>query len=105
VNIINNAIDAIEDKGDIFITTEKKIDTKQIIITIKDTGKGMSPEVKNRIFDPFFTTKDIGKGMGLGLFLTYEIILKHNGKIIVDSVQNEFTEFKIILPLISDKNE
>jgi signal transduction histidine kinase len=99
VNIINNAIDAIEGQGSIFIKTERIIEDEQIIISIKDTGKGMSSEIQNQIFDPFFTTKDIGKGMGLGLFLTYEIIKKHNGEINVVSVQDKFTEFKIILPL------
>jgi signal transduction histidine kinase len=96
MNILNNAIQAIDDKGELFVTTRN--DDKNIIISIRDTGKGMTQEIKNRIFEPFYTTKDVGKGTGLGLSITYGIIEKHNGKIEVNSVPGKGSEFVITLP-------
>jgi signal transduction histidine kinase len=96
MNIISNAIDAIGENGKIIVTTSKE--NNQIKISIRDTGKGMSNEIKQKIFDPFFTTKDVGKGTGLGLSISYGIIEKHNGKIKVESEEGKGTEFIIILP-------
>jgi PAS domain S-box-containing protein len=68
-------------------------------ITIRDNGSGIPPEVKERIFNPFFTTKPPGEGTGLGLSLSYDIVVKqHAGLIEVDTQPDEFTEFKVILP-------
>jgi two-component system, NtrC family, sensor kinase len=97
VNIIHNAIDAIEGKGTISISLEKFED--HLKITIADTGKGMSHKLISRIFDPFFTTKSVGGGMGLGLAITHGIIEKHNGTIQVRSVEDEGTTFEIMLPI------
>jgi len=70
-----------------------------IEIRIRDNGTGISPEVKEKMFDPFFTTKPAGEGTGLGLSLSYDIIVKqHGGSIEVETEPGEFTEFRIILP-------
>jgi PAS domain S-box-containing protein len=102
LNIVSNAIDAIEDKGEILITT--KIENSQLNISIKDSGKGINEEVLNKIFDPFFTTKQVGKGLGLGLSITYGIIKEHNGNIKVNSQIGVGTEFIITLPIIQPKS-
>jgi two-component system NtrC family sensor kinase len=68
-------------------------------IRIRDNGTGIAPEVKERMFNPFFTTKPAGEGTGLGLSLSYDIIVKqHAGSIEVDTQPGEFTEFKVVLP-------
>ena len=68
-------------------------------IRIRDTGTGIPPEVKEKMFNPFFTTKPAGEGTGLGLSLSYDIVVKqHGGSIEVDTQPGEFTEFKVILP-------
>jgi signal transduction histidine kinase len=104
MNILSNAIDIIADtvsskkeKHKIFITTSKENDN--IKISFRDTGKGMSEEVKKKIFDPFFTTKDVGKGTGLGLSISYGIIQKHKGTIRVNTEEKKGTEFLITLPV------
>lgn len=69
-------------------------------IRIRDNGGGMSDAVKARVFQPFFTTKPSGHGTGLGLSLSYDIITKgHDGEMSVDSVEGEYTEFTIKLPV------
>jgi len=96
LNILTNSIQAIEGKGEIFIHTISS--DLGIKIIIKDTGTGMSPEVKKHIFEPFFTTKEVGKGTGLGLSISYGIIEQHNGNIDVISEPGKGTEFIISLP-------
>jgi signal transduction histidine kinase len=107
MNIINNAIDVLEEGRDkneiqnpqICIHTEL-IDNKTVAIRIADNGIGMTPSVKNKLFDPFFTTKPVGKGTGLGLSITYQIIVeKHQGKLSCESEPGKGTEFIIEIPL------
>ncbi|MGK7926688.1 MAG: response regulator [Spirulina sp.] len=105
MNLLNNAIDALEARG-----TEEKyqgkieiatqlIDDNAIGISIKDNGIGMSAEVKNKIFDPFFTTKPVGRGTGLGLSISYQIITQgHGGSLQCFSQAGEGTEFIIEIP-------
>jgi signal transduction histidine kinase len=70
-----------------------------IEIRIRDNGTGISPEVKEKMFDPFYTTKPAGEGTGLGLSLSYDIVVKqHGGSIEVETQPGEFTEFRIIFP-------
>lgn len=102
MNILSNAIQAIPDKGDIWIKTWQENDT--VKVSIKDSGSGMEEATLNKIFDPFFTTKEIGKGTGLGLSISYGIIEKHSGKIKVSSALGRGTEFIIQLPLVQNKN-
>jgi signal transduction histidine kinase len=96
LNILLNAAQAIEEKGEIKIQTCKKDDN--VIISISDTGCGIEKENLPKIFDPFFTTKDIGRGTGLGMNHTYHIIKKHRGMILVESTGGKGTTFTITLP-------
>ena len=71
----------------------------RVEIRIKDNGTGIPPEVKEKLFNPFFTTKPPGEGTGLGLSLSYDIVVKqHSGSIEVNTQPDQFTEFKITLP-------
>ncbi len=99
LNILDNAVQAIEGEGKITITTHKIADGN-ITISIRDTGSGISKEVMNRIFEPFFTTKEAGKGTGLGLAISHDIIQKHKGKMEVKSTIGEGTEFILTLPRV-----
>ncbi len=103
MNIITNAIQAIKskpvkaDEETITIKTQD-IENNQIEISIKDSGPGMTEDVKHRIFEPFFTTKDVGEGTGLGMAIVFKIIQKHSGKINIITAPNEGAEFIITLP-------
>ena len=97
MNILSNAVQAIELKGEIVIKTS--FDGLNTHISITDSGKGMSEEVIKRIFEPFYTTKEMGKGAGLGLAICYNIISQHNGKINVKSELAKGTEFILTLPV------
>jgi len=102
MNILSNAIQSIPGKGEIFIKTREEKDV--VIISIRDTGSGISDEIKHKIFDPFFTTKEVGKGTGLGLSISYGIIERHNGKIEVNSEIGKGTQFIISLPVHQHTN-
>ena len=104
MNILTNAIQAIEGKGEIRLKT--RLQGEWVRIEIGDTGKGMPEEVRKRIFEPFFTTKDVGHGTGLGLSISFGIIEKHGGRIEVESEIGKGTTFIITLPLESpEKSE
>lgn len=96
LNIINNAMDAVDNEGEIDITTWHK--DGNICVKISDNGCGIPQDKLERIFEPFFSTKGRGKGTGLGLSITYGIINKLGGKISVKSQVNKGTEFTIELP-------
>ena len=99
INIIKNALQALPDgKGTIFLKTMYKEDTDIVTIECRDTGEGIPTEVIKDIFKPFFTTKDVGTGTGLGLYMSHEIIKKHEGLISVSSKQGQGTTFTIDLP-------
>jgi signal transduction histidine kinase len=110
LNILSNAIDAIEEKmqketnkafsyiGQIRICTEK-VNSENIVIRIIDNGLGMTAEVRDKIFNPFFTNKPVGKGTGMGLAISYSIIVeKHGGNLQCFSIPGEGTEFIIHIP-------
>lgn len=103
MNILTNAIQAVKGKGkqasEEFLTITTRMVDDLLHISIKDTGMGMSQEVKERIFEPFFTTKDVGEGTGLGLSIVFSIIEKHNGKVQVESEIGKGTQFTLIIPL------
>jgi signal transduction histidine kinase len=96
MNLLANASQAIVGEGKIFIKTS--YDGEIVTISIKDTGKGMTEEVKRHIFEPFYTTKGVGEGTGLGLSITYGIIEDHDGNIEVYSTPGKGSEFVITLP-------
>ncbi|MDB5193138.1 MAG: hypothetical protein JWQ96_2701 [Segetibacter sp.] len=105
MNILNNSVQALKSKAvlteeDFIAISTKDNDDCTITIIMKDSGPGMSAEVKQKIFDPFFTTKDVGEGTGLGLAIVFKIIQEHNGKIEVNSREGEGAEFVITLPRI-----
>ncbi len=97
MNILTNAVQAIDKEGSITISTA--LQNKMVSISIKDTGKGMTEETRKNIFDPFFTTKNVGEGTGLGLSISYGIIEKHQGKIQVLSEPGKGSEFIIMIPV------
>ncbi|RCJ21667.1 PAS domain-containing sensor histidine kinase [Nostoc sp. ATCC 43529] len=112
MNVINNAIDAldmwnaqrsqqeIENNPSQIIINTKMIDNNRVVIKIADNGPGMTQEVKQKLFDPFFTTKPVGQGTGLGLSISYQIIVqKHSGVLRCNSQLGEGTEFWIEIPL------
>lgn len=101
MNIIVNASQAIQGDGDIFIKTCKQ--DEYILIIIRDTGSGIKPENVSRIFEPGFTTKGAGVGLGLGLFISYNIIQNHNGQISVKSELGNGTEFTIKIPIYNSR--
>lgn len=103
MNLIGNAVDAIENRmssnttpGKIIISSEEA--GESLCIKIQDNGEGMSEETKRRVFEPFFTTKPVGKGTGLGLYIVNNEIKKHHGKVEIDSALGVGTTFKVILP-------
>ncbi len=96
MNILVNAAHAIEDKGEIMIST--KSDNGFVEIIISDTGSGIAPDNLTKIFDPFFTTKEVGKGTGLGMNVAYNIVKKHGGTIDVQSTLGKGTSFIIRIP-------
>ena len=96
-NLLVNAAQAIEGHGTITVTTQQV--EHQVVLTIADTGSGIPPEVMKRIFEPFFTTKPVGKGTGLGLTISYDMVRKNGGEINVESEQGKGTTFTITLPV------
>ena len=110
MNILSNAIDALEEQETqrtptIQITTQQS-STNRVKIYIADNGSGMSSEVQQRIFDPFFTTKSVGKGTGMGMSISYQIIVeKHQGRILCKSTIGQGTTFEIEIPVERETEE
>ena len=95
MNVIANAIDAIDGPGRITLATGQQ--NGHFVIRIRDTGKGIPEEIRNRIFEPFFTTKPVGQGTGLGLAISYGIMQAHQGSMEFSS-SGEGTEFTLKIP-------
>jgi signal transduction histidine kinase len=96
-NIIDNAIDAMSAEGTLTIRTSREREC--VAVEIADTGPGIAPEAQRRIFEPFFTTKDVGHGTGLGLDISYRIVVRrHHGDIRVQSEPGD-TRFTVVLPI------
>jgi len=102
INLIINAIEAMEQGGKIQITGEEA--DQMVTITISDTGEGIPEETCRNIFNPFFTTKENRNGCGLGLYLVYNEVTKLNGSISVNSIVGEGTVFTITLPVNGGEN-
>ncbi|MTJ12254.1 response regulator [Anabaena sp. UHCC 0187] len=116
INLIINAGHAMPNGGNLSISADNlyideemtRIDSdaqvgNYIVITVSDTGEGMSPEIRERIFEPFFTTKDIGEGTGLGLSTVIGTIKNHNGFINVDSEVGKGSKFQVFLPSVNQE--
>ncbi len=112
-NLIGNALDALAGAGELHVTARRargpyppaalvfgqvEGERPQIEIEVRDNGHGIAADVLPRIFDPFFTTKDVGHGLGLGLFIVFEIVEEHGGSIAVNSTPGEGATFLIRLP-------
>ncbi|CDK98572.1 conserved protein of unknown function, containing signal transduction histidine kinase-related protein, C-terminal [Magnetospirillum gryphiswaldense MSR-1 v2] len=96
MNIVANAVDAIEDQG--IITVRTGVEGDMFAISVQDSGSGIPKENMERIFDPFFTTKPVGQGTGLGLAISYKIVQAHRGRIEVASELGQGTEFRVLIP-------
>ncbi|MEM9326523.1 MAG: ATP-binding protein [Bacteroidota bacterium] len=97
LNIIDNALFAMKGHGTLKVSS--KVEHDMMVITIADTGSGISKEIIRRIFEPFFTTKEVGEGTGLGLAISHQIINKHGGHLQVNSELGVGTTFTISLPI------
>jgi CheY-like chemotaxis protein len=98
VNIVFNAVDAMPNGGDLRLSVEDSEDF--VVVSVSDSGCGMSADVRSRIFDPFFTTK--GKaGMGLGLAVSFGIVRRHEGRFEVESEVGRGSTFRIYLPAVT----
>jgi two-component system NtrC family sensor kinase len=96
MNVIANAIDSIEGRGKVSLTTSQQ--DGQFIIVVRDTGKGIPEEIRGKVFEPFFTTKPIGHGTGLGLAISYGIVKAHGGSIDFSSDPGKGTAFVLKIP-------
>jgi two-component system NtrC family sensor kinase len=123
MNLLNNALDALENESPPQVITIKTrvctVDSCQleedpdlpfsssyVRISIADNGRGMDPKLQQRIFEPFFTTKPVGKGTGLGLSISYQVVVeKHSGKLEVISAPGEGTELRIEIPIKQPNNQ
>ena len=98
MNLVMNARHAIGEAGTLTVSTRPDTRTGFTCVSIKDTGYGIEKKDLSKIFDPFFTTKPTGEGTGLGLSVSYGIVKSHGGRISVNSVPGEGSEFLIVLP-------
>ncbi|BBO92773.1 two-component system sensor histidine kinase NtrB [Desulfosarcina ovata] len=99
LNLILNAIDAVEaERGAIVIRT-RVADERRVLLEIEDNGCGIAPEDQQKLFEPFFTTKPVGKGIGIGLSTCYHIIQSHGGEIQVASTPGQGACFSVVLPV------
>ncbi|MFF0222920.1 ATP-binding protein [Streptomyces sp. NPDC004629] len=102
-NLIDNAVAAINSAGgEGRLTVRTAPDHERMLVEFRDTGSGVAPEIRDRIFDPFFTTKPVGEGTGLGLDISWRIVVnKHHGTLRVESVPGD-TRFQVLLPLTAE---
>lgn len=101
LNIMTNAIKSMDNGGELHIQTDLD-ENHNVRVKTTDTGCGMTEEVKTRLFEPFFTTRDVGEGTGLGMSVSYGVIEKHNGNILVDSEVDTASTLTVTLPLTQD---
>jgi signal transduction histidine kinase len=102
-NLIDNAVSAMGETGTLTVRTG--LDRDQVFVDVCDTGPGVPPEIRDRIFEPFFTTKPVGQGTGLGLDITWRIVVnKHHGDIQLESIPGD-TRFRVRLPVTPANTE
>jgi signal transduction histidine kinase len=100
-NLLDNAIDAVGESGEVTITAARRLDF--VIVHVVDNGPGIPPHVRDQVFDPFFTTKPVGQGTGLGLDITRRLVRRNDGDIEVESRPGR-TEFQVTLPVASERS-
>lgn len=105
MNLLINACHAIKDGGIIKVSTVFAETDGAIYVQVRDTGCGIAHDVIGRIWDPFFTTKEVGKGIGLGLALSYNIVKRHGGEISVQSNAGEGSQFTVRLPVTPEGHD
>ena len=98
-NIILNAVDAMDKRGELTVATGHDDQGKQVFVRITDTGRGIPPEHREAVFDPFFTTKEPGEGTGLGLAVVYRIVQGHGGRTELESEVGKGTTLTVWLPI------
>jgi two-component system, NtrC family, sensor kinase len=98
LNLISNAIDALDPKGGV-AAIRTRVEADQVVIEVADNGHGIPTAQLERIFEPFFTTKAVGKGTGLGLSICYGLVKKHGGSITVESAPGVGSTFCVRLPV------
>jgi len=100
LNILTNAIQVVcKESGKIIVRTEFDESSNRVVFECKDNGPGISEEVMKDIFKPFFTTKEVGKGTGLGLYISYEIVRRHNGEVLARNNPDGGALFHVELPV------
>ncbi|MEA5593620.1 ATP-binding protein [Rivularia sp. UHCC 0363] len=100
MNILSNAIDALQEKGDLIVIRTQIMSDNWVNISIIDNGPGIAEDIQKKLYDPFFTTKEVGKGTGLGMAISYQIIVeKHGGVLKCLSELGKGTEFSIQIPI------
>jgi signal transduction histidine kinase len=99
VNLVMNAAHAMERTERRVLRLVTRSDDGRVVLTVQDTGEGMTPETRARLFTPFFTTKAPGQGTGLGLSVTRRIVEEHGGEIGVDTEPGRGTSFEVRLPV------
>ncbi|MCY0926790.1 ATP-binding protein [Streptomyces sp. H27-H1] len=105
-NLIDNAVFAIGSTGrDGTLTVRTAREGDRLLVEFRDTGPGIPSDIRSRIFDPFFTTKPVGEGTGLGLDISWRIVVsKHHGSLQVESAPGD-TRFQVLLPLTAPESE
>jgi two-component system NtrC family sensor kinase len=100
INIIQNACQSMRGKcGSIVLSTRYQTDMNQVIFSCRDRGPGINPSIQQDIFKPFFTTKPVGQGTGLGLYISHEIVRKHQGRIHQENPPQGGALFEVYLPV------
>jgi two-component system NtrC family sensor kinase len=98
LNLLTNAMAATPPGGAIAVTTRALADDGEVEIAVSDTGHGIPAGHREQIFEPFFSTKEAGRGTGLGLFISAEIVREHKGRIDIESEEGRGTTFRVVLP-------
>jgi len=100
INIIQNACQSMSNRaGTVMLSTRYRSDKQQVVFACQDEGPGINPNIKQDIFKPFFTTKPVGQGAGLGLYISHEIVRKHQGKIYQENGVDGGSRFEVVLPV------